>query len=146
MHLYMPRIVSTSKATIGVMFLDGLSVGYTLEDEYRAEKVASETRIPAGDYQIRPRLKGGMIQKYKARYPWHEGMLHLQDVPGFKYIYIHIGNYETDTAGCILLGTRADIDKMVVGKSTAAYRSLYALAYPAAVAGQLTIRIMDLDR
>ena len=32
------------------------------------------------------------------------GMLHVLDVPNFKYILIHCGNTDEDTAGCLLLG------------------------------------------
>ena len=31
-------------------------------------------------------------------------MLELQDVPNFKYILIHAGNTDEQTAGCILVG------------------------------------------
>ena len=52
-------------------------------------------------------------------------MLHLIDVPNFKYILIHIGNDDEDTAGCILVGTTADKDKGFIGASTGAYKDLY---------------------
>ena len=86
---------------------------YTLEDTFRAEKVANETRIPAGNYRIELRDAGNVVKGYKKRYPWHKGMLWLQDVEDFTWIYIHEGNHHGHTSGCILVGdgVRSDITK-----------------------------------
>lgn len=146
MKLTLERIKSNDEATIGNLWLDGRLLWFSLEDEYRLEKVAAETRIPAGTYQICPRLGGGMIQRYKRRFPWHQGMLHLQDVPGFKYVYIHVGNTDEDTAGCILVGYGADLRSMTIQASTPAYAELYEKIYAAANAGDLEITIEDRDR
>jgi hypothetical protein len=78
---------------------------YGLEDEYREEKVSGETRIPSGKYEIKFRDVGGMTKRYAEKYPdIHQGMLWLQDVPGFEWIYIHVGNDDDHTEGCILVG------------------------------------------
>ena len=37
----------------------------------------------------------------------HQGMLHLQKVPGFEFILIHVGNADENTAGYLLVGTGA---------------------------------------
>ena len=146
MKLLLERTKSNDEATIGNLWLDGRLLWFSLEDEYRLEKVAAETRIPAGTYQIRPRLAGGMIQRYKRRFAWHQGMLHLQDVPGFKYVYMHVGNTDEDTAGCILVGYGADLRSMTIQTSVPAYTELYEKIYAAADAGELEITIEDHDQ
>ena len=145
MILTLERFHSTHDATLGILWLNCKFECFTLEDEYRPEKVASDTRIPEGKYRIRPRTAGGMIQRYKERFPWHKGMLWLQDVQGFEWIYIHVGNTDADTEGCILVGSGCDPDKMRLHASVPAYERLYDAVYAAAEAGVLEIEIIDRD-
>ena len=58
MEIVVDRYVSDEKATISRILVDGKQVCYGLEDEYRAEKVAKETRIPAGQYPVVLRQEG----------------------------------------------------------------------------------------
>lgn len=145
MELTLTRFLSDNETTLGVLRLDGVVVCFTLEDERRAVKVAGETRIPAGRYQILTRGLGGMVLRYREKYPWHRGMLWLQDVPGFKWIYIHIGNTEEDTAGCILAAFGANLAGMTLQQSADGYRSLYEEVIDAAEDGSLWITIEDRD-
>jgi len=79
---------------------------YTLEDELREVKVPGETAIPKGTYRVLPRTQGKMHPKYAERYgDLHVGMAWLQDVPNFKWAYIHTGNTDDHTEGCLLVGT-----------------------------------------
>lgn len=146
MKLTLERIESDGDATIGRLSIDGESFCYTCEDEHREEKVAGETRIPAGEYEILLRNAGGMVGAYNDRYSdvSHRGMLHLQDVPGFEWIYIHVGNDESHSEGCILVGFERY--GMKVGRSRDAYRALYKKVADAAEAGDLSIEIIDMDR
>lgn len=50
--------------------------------------------VPIGVYKVSPRYS----DKYKNHYI-------LEDVPNRKYILIHHGNFNSDTRGCILLGS-----------------------------------------
>ena len=83
MKLKVIRISSGSDSTSGVLFdvTDNDNkkfLGYTLEDEYRNEKVAGETRIPAGEYKVAIRKVGGFHEKYSQRFSdIHVGMLHI---------------------------------------------------------------------
>lgn len=104
MRLKVERVDDDGTSTLGKMFVDGEFECWILEDTHQDEKVQGETRIPNGVYDIQLRPAGGMHGKYAARYDWHKGMLHLQDVPDFTYVYIHSGNYHTHTDGCILVG------------------------------------------
>ncbi|MEZ4421986.1 MAG: DUF5675 family protein [Gemmatimonadota bacterium] len=68
----------------------------------------------------------------------------LQDVPGFEWVLIHIGNDDDDTAGCILLGDLASWD-MTLQRSEAANVRLYPRLAEAAERRELAIIIRDLD-
>lgn len=103
------RYSSQDESTLGYLMAGSEEPGrafrcYTLEDEYREIKVPGETRIPAGRYEIKLRAAGGMHQRYAAKHAWHRGMLWLQNVPGFEWIYLHAGNTDDHTEGCILVG------------------------------------------
>ena len=105
-------------------------LAYTLEDEYRSEKVFGETRIPDGTYKLGLRKVGGYHAKYSKRFPHiHVGMLHVLDVPGFEYILIHCGNTDENTAGCLLVGDSQENNQITkdgfIGKSTQAYKRIY---------------------
>ena len=68
----------------------------------------------------------------------HRGMLHLQDVPNFLWIYLHMGSTDDHTAGCPLVGygTRLVMDEVQVTSSTAAYKDLYMMIVAAMDAGE----------
>lgn len=120
---------------------------YGLEDEYRAEKVMHETRIPAGTYRVVSRAFGGFYQRYTKRWPeWHRGMLQIADVPGFSDILFHCGNKESDTSGCPLVGVQANESTFEVYPSRPAYIELYKLCIDACEAGNLSVIIKDSDR
>jgi len=147
--LTLERIATDGASTIGILFLDGVFQCFALEDQYRAVKVAGETRIPAGTYRIGLRNEGGLTGKYASRFPdIHRGMLWLRDVPGFRWVYLHVGNRDDDTLGCILVGdaATATAGDMMVGTSRAAYRRFYSVVVDAAEAGVLEITIADRDR
>jgi hypothetical protein len=129
--------------TIGELFIDGLYFCKTLEDERREVKVMHETRIPAGTYKIKLQLNGTMTTKYAKRFPTlHQGMLWLQDVPNFTTIYIHIGNTDDNTSGCILVGK--DEKDYKLSRSTIAYVFLYIKVTKAINSGEeVTITIKD---
>ena len=99
MKLQVIRTQFGKDATNGLLFIDGVFECYTLEDEYRDIKVMHETCIPEGTYEIKFRDVGGFHGKYLSRYgeEFHKGMLHVQNVPGFKYILLHQGNTDEHT-------------------------------------------------
>ena len=114
---------------------------YTLEDESREEKVYGETCIPEGEYTIRFRSEGGYHSKYSKRFAdIHLGMLEVCDVPNFKYILIHCGNTDEDTAGCLLVGDTQENNNIktggFIGRSTTAYTRIYPDIAKAVAAGE----------
>lgn len=147
MKLEVLRYKSDDNHTLGAMFEvkeDGSRefMCYTLEDEHREEKVRSETRIPAGEYEIKLRTVGGFHSKYSRRFrDIHKGMLWLQDVPNFKWILIHCGNTDQDTAGCLLVGqTQQD---NFIGRSTQAYLDIYPRIAEAVKLNKVTINYIN---
>ena len=158
LELELMRISTGENDTLGILFaterfstptgeeeIDREALCFTLEDEHREIKVPGETRIPAGTYKIGLRTVGGHHARYSKKYPEHIGMLHLLDVPNFKYVLIHVGNTEDDTAGCILVGEQADLigERRKILRSVAAYRSIYPRLAKVAKSGSLSITIKD---
>lgn len=145
------RIASGSSSTVGILYIDGRLVGFTIEDEYRFEKIKGETRVPAGEYPILLRKAGEMLAKYQIKFKGimdHPGMLELQSVPGFEFVYIHFGNYEKETDGCILVNHGATLDPVLGGgyglDSVSCYQEIYRKLLPVLNRGEpVKIRIRD---
>ena len=135
LRLKLSREWYTETVTIGRLTIEGNDWScYTLEDRRRpdgAEKVPGKTAISAGTYPV------VLTKSYRFKRITPE----LLSVPGFTHIRIHIGNTETDTEGCILVGETADIDHAFVGNSRAAFDELMAIL--SRTAGQIEIVITD---
>jgi len=149
MKLKVYRYSSQSRTTLGALHINGEFECYTLEDRHREEKVRGETRIPKGIYNIGLRTVGGTHERYSKKFPsYHKGMLHVLDVPNFKYILIHIGNDESDTMGCLLVGDYANNNKLQKGQltsSTNAYTKMYMKVIEAIKNNEeVTIEYLDL--
>jgi hypothetical protein len=125
MIIQVDRYKSSDQWTLSKVSIDGRYECVGLEDEKREKKVMHETRIPEGTYKITLRTFGGHHERYKKKFPEHKGMLWVRDVPRFQDILIHIGNTETDTSGCLLLGSKADEKNGTISGSTIAYRKFY---------------------
>jgi hypothetical protein len=132
------RFSDNRESTLGLLFRQTAQrpffVAYTLEDEGRDVKVNGDTRIPTGRYQIViNREITPLTKKYIAKFPsWFKFHLMLKDVPGFKGIYIHLGNFDDNTAGCILVGDSANNNSLGDGEirsSTQAYMRIYNSLY-----------------
>ena len=155
MNLYVLRFSSQKDSTSGLLFnvIDNKLnfLCYTLEDEKREEKIAGETRIPEGEYEIKFRTEGGFHSKYKERFSEiHDGMLEVQDVPNFKYVLLHCGNTDEHTAGCLLLGDSQENNiikpKGWIGSSSQAYRRVYPIIADELKKGnRVTIKYKDFD-
>lgn len=135
------RLFETNDETIGLLSIDGQPFCFTLEDEYREDKISGETRIPAGRYPVVKRTVGGFFERYKRRFgSWHGYMLEVLGVPGFTDILFHCGNTDEDTSGCILVGDIADINRglpgMTIGRSANAYVRFYQVVKQAIDAGR----------
>lgn len=150
MKLLLKRYSSSDQSTLGLLFIDGVFSCYTLEDPYREKKVHGATRIPEGTYKIlfRKTLSPKTID-YRDRFPWFTWHLELLDVDGFQYIYIHIGNTIEDTDGCILVGSKANNNKMedgFISDSAIAFSKIYNIISEVLYAGEeVEIEIQNIE-
>jgi len=119
--------------TLGRIMIEGKLCCYTLEDAKKDANVKGETCIPTGKYEITLRTAGAMNDTYARRFAaMHKGMLWLRNIPKFEYIFIHIGNTNADTKGCILVGskpineTNTQTRRSIEG-SSAAYQTIYPI-------------------
>lgn len=154
-HYSLQRSWHNGKLTYGV--LTGLGkldfVAHTLEDEPREVKLSGETRIPAGAYQLKIRKEDTHLtvkhrEVYNKGYttPWFKYHIEITGIPNFSGVYIHAGNDETHTDGCLLLGDCLDLSltSNQLTKSTVAVKRFYDQAYPALEAGgQLILQVKD---
>lgn len=150
MLISLQRTRENHLSTVGTISAGGPPIFSTLEDGARNPKVHGETRIPAGRYGLKLRTEGGMNARYLDRFgpTFHHGMLWLQDVPDFTFVYIHIGNMPTESDGCILIGshtvepTRSGYPYRV-SESEKAYRLFYPRVAEAISRGACAIEVID---
>lgn len=150
MEYQLLRFKSRADYTIGALFeMDTPQhrtnfLCFSLEDEFRKEKVKAETRIKAGRYKLELRTEGGLNKKYRQKFPgMHVGMIWLRNVPDFKWIYIHIGNTDDDTEGCIVVGNGAIANRLA--NSVKAYTFIYPKIVATIKNGPTHINIVDFD-
>jgi len=137
------RVGDNGKASIGVVYNDGIAFCFSIEDEeQKGAKVAKETRVSNGKYRLALRAEGGFNSKYAAKYAkngkdWHKGMLciynaanwklNCPDGKTFQYVLVHLGNFESNTDACLLVNYSADLSKYVGSNSGGAYEALYPI-------------------
>lgn len=151
MKLELLRYSDNKESTLGLLFMDGIFQCYTLEDEFRNLKLAGETRIPAGEYQIIFREEESpMTKRYREDYDFFDWHLMLKNVPGFDFIYIHHGNHDDNTDGCILVGNTANNNQLIdgfIGNSRKAFERLYKKIWRELRSGEkVSIKIVDIDK
>ncbi|GAA4778390.1 hypothetical protein GCM10023231_01180 [Olivibacter ginsenosidimutans] len=132
------RIAEGINTTLGHLYINGLFACYILEDKIRTEKIPGMTAIPEGTYTLGLNGIAAMNARYHSYYPQvHRGMVEVQGIPHFDLVFFHIGNYHTDTRGCLLTGSYyqlIDGDYRVL-HSAAAYKRVYPLLAVAAEEG-----------
>lgn len=127
MQVHVKRFVNYSKCTVALLYVDNIFFGYVLEDVGRLIKVKGQTRIKAGKYKLNLQKAGRLHEYYTKKYPFHKGMIHLNNVPEFQGVMFHIGNFDSDTEGCLLVGSSHNVNVQSVLSSTAAYKSFYII-------------------
>jgi hypothetical protein len=109
-------------------------------DECKEIKVPGSSRIPAGIYQLKIRkVDSDLTKKHRQTYktPWfikNPNWYHIEivGIPGFQFVYVHSGNDDAHTLGCVLPCYTFDMTKKNSQSSNSllAVNDFYALAYP----------------
>lgn len=146
MELKVKRKAKRETYVIGDLSIDEIFFSNTLEDtdrgltsdmtdeQIKEIKQKGITAIPTGRYKVVMNIQSPKFSKYK-QYEFCKGYLpRLVDVPGYKGVLIHIGNYPKDTDGCILVGKNTV--KGAVMNSTATFKKLYDILKNADEAGE----------
>lgn len=132
-HPVVIRYSNNGNDSLSLFFINSSFQHYIIEDEFRTEKVKGETRIPAGIYPLSLRTEGGFHERFinhkdQRIRKMHEGMIWIQNVPGFDFILYHTGNTEKDTEGCLLCGDKINNNVIAPGfleQSVEAYVRTY---------------------
>lgn len=146
MNWLIQRYSDNGNSTQGLLFevVTGLTkpvwFSHVLEDEHRDKKVLHETRIPAGRYELKIRKEDTPLTiAHRTSYnkghakPWFVYHIEIVGVPNFKDVYIHAGNKETHTSGCLLLNDTANNHMIEAGdmaRSIQAVKRFYDKVYP----------------
>lgn len=129
-ELKLIRVAAGKNSTLGHLYIGDLFGCYILEDTVRTHKIPGITAIPTGEYTLGLNTTAGMNAHYGNRYAsMHRGMVEVRGIPNFSLVFFHIGNYHTDTAGCLLAGSYwqlIDGDYRVL-HSAHAYKRVYPL-------------------
>ena len=125
------RLWFTDKSTISELFIGSEFNCYILEDPVRDSKVAGETAIPYGTYEL------------VLRYSDHFNMLLplFLNVPGFEWIEFHPGNTPGDTRGCPMPGMEKG--ENAVFQSRKAFSLLFPKIEKAIHSGKVLWEIID---
>ena len=122
------RVAEGKQSTLSQLYIDNVFQCYLLEDKIRSIKIPKQTAIPTGNYTLRLNTWGGMNAEYRQKLPkLHKGMIEINGLPNFSFVYIHIGNTYKQTAGCPLCGFGFELvngDYQVL-RSKDAYQMIY---------------------
>ncbi|QIG88555.1 hypothetical protein G6R40_02255 [Chryseobacterium sp. POL2] len=122
------RVAEGRQSTLSQLYIDNIFQCYLLEDKIRDVKIPKQTAIPKGNYTLRLNTWGGMNAEYRQKFPkLHKGMIEINGLPNFSFVYIHIGNTYRQTAGCPLCGFGFEMvngDYQVL-RSKDAYQMIY---------------------
>lgn len=149
------RFMNNSRFSLGLMYYNDAFFCYTLEDVYRAQKVKKHTRIWAGEYKVsysdvNPE-HSSITKRYRTKdstKDFFDRHIEIHGVDQFDGIYIHIGNNERHTEGCLLVGDGLNTSggDVVLTHSTGAFTRFYKKVTAELNAGTpVRIKILDED-
>jgi Family of unknown function (DUF5675) len=99
MDCVLTRTETGPSGTFGKLFdSDNNQIAVTLEHSYQQPDGSWEPKIPAGSYTC----QRGQHQLESMTSPFTT--FQVTNVPGHTNVLLHMGNYDKDSDGCILLG------------------------------------------
>lgn len=141
------RYQDDGETTLGLLFINNQFFCYTLEDTFRAIKIAEKTRIPNGTFELDfNKFDTPLTLKYRKTRSWFTYHLEIKNVPDYTGVYIHSGGTHEHTAGCLLVsnGIMATDQQKILNNSRDTYESLYKLITKKIEHGEkIRIRIED---
>ncbi len=115
MQITVIRTRYTEKSTSGIMLVNDIYFGFTLEDRLRnGPKIPNETCIAAGEYDL--------IVSHSTRF--NRDLPEILKVANFTGVRIHGGNTDKDTEGCILVAANRINDDLIQGSKSEALVTL----------------------
>lgn len=143
MKFILQRLNDNGNSTIGTLhYAGGRLFSFTLEDQHQDIKVKGETRIPANIYELKIRKEDTPLTiKHRTAYGiWFKYHIEITGIPNFTGVYVHAGNDEKHTEGCLLLGdtllNNEVFEKNHLATSTQAVQRFYEKVYPILEAGK----------
>jgi len=121
------RVAQGKQSTLSQLYINGIFQCYLLEDKIREIKIASQTAIPTGVFELKLNTWGAKNADYKKAFgKLHQGMIEISGLPNFSFVYIHTGNTIKETAGCPLCGFGFQFvdGDFQVSQSIAAYKMI----------------------
>lgn len=111
---------------------------FVLEDTFNETKIKGETRFPAGKYKLKIRKEDTTLTlKHRKDYnkpgdEWFIYHIEITGIPNYSSVYIHGGNDDEHTLGCILPNYAFDLSltNKQGSKSVVAVKAFYKLVYP----------------
>lgn len=136
--------------TVGELIVNGVRIGYTMEDKVRVlksakDKVPGKTAIPYGVYKVDMETVSPRFARAGKKYKDIGYKLpRLQNVPYFEGILYHGGNTSADTEGCLLVGLTHEKGKNFIGNSMDCFYKLYnEYMLPAHKRGEEIVTIIE---
>jgi hypothetical protein len=111
------RKLSSEQCNMGYLFINNLPICYSLELPWK-DNESNISCIPKGKYNG--------ILRYDKKDGWR---IQLESVPNRTGVQIHIGNYTSQTQGCILVGKSVDTDNCSVQNSSNSYSKIKDIFY-----------------
>jgi len=147
-RLFHTKSLATGDYTCGFLQEDERQAfrSFVLEDTHHETKIPGSTRIPAGFYELKIRKEATPLtlkhrEAYKAL-TWFKNNpnwyhIEITGIPNYAGVYIHSGNDDAHTLGCVLPNYAFDLtlQDSQGAKSSLAVNDFYALAYPVLEAG-----------
>lgn len=167
MKILVNEIEEHTDWTISDVSIDNVKCFYSVEDEYREQKIKGETRVDAGTYPLELRDSPKFSHKWLVNpdggfeIVWHEDateeqkknwkphqLIWIKNTPRHEFCLIHWGNSDDDTEGCLVIGLSLGYDgkrQRIVKSSRICYQKWYPVMAREVAKGNSTIEFKRIN-